>query len=149
MPTMHDYTVVPTDPPRALALAQVHMGYNRDLSAHSDDEAAFGGIRDRALVGVAVLHPEPWVTGRTDAWKISAVVVEPENRRRGLGLLLVEACLDHARDQGAALLWCRSSFDAVGFFEAMDFDTIGETVGDGRTVAMYRKVTPPTRSWTL
>jgi GNAT superfamily N-acetyltransferase len=149
MPTMHDYTVVPTDPPRALALAQVHMGYSRDLSSDSDDEVAFGGIRDRALVGVAVMHPEPWLAGIAEAWKISAVVVEPENRRRGLGRLLVEACLDHARDQGAERLWCRSSFEAVAFFEAMDFDSVGETVGDGRTVAMYRKVTAPTRSWAL
>lgn len=149
MPTMHDYTVVPTDPARALALAQVHMGYSRDLSSGSDEEVAFGGVRDRALVGVAVMHPEPWLAGITDAWKISAIVVEPENRRRGLGLLLVEACLDHARQQGATRLWCRSSFEAIGFFEAMDFDSISERVGDGRTVPMYRKVTAPTRPWAL
>ncbi|MEX2323056.1 MAG: hypothetical protein WEA29_04720 [Acidimicrobiia bacterium] len=73
----------------------------------------------------------------------------PAPSAAGDGLLLVEACLDHTRDQGAALLWCRSSFDAVGFFKAMDFDSIGETVGDGRTVAMYRKVTAPTRFWAL
>ena len=149
MPSMHDYTVVPTDPPRALALAQVHLGYSRDLSSNSDSDVAFGGIRDRALVGVAVMHPEPWLAGTTNAWKISAIVVEPENRRRGLGLLLVEACLDHARDQGATRLWCRSSFDAVAFFEAMDFDSISETVGDGRTVPMYRKITASARSWAL
>ena len=145
---MHDYEVIPIDPRRALAVAQIHLGYSRDLTSGRSDEAHFGGLRDRSLVGVAVIHPEGWIGGPHVAWRISAVAVEPENRGRGLGLRLVEQCLDHALTSKGDVVWCRSSYNAVGFFHRLGFASVSETVSDGRTVLMYRKVLGPYRSWT-
>jgi ribosomal protein S18 acetylase RimI-like enzyme len=50
----------------------------------------------------------------------------PEARGRGLGAALLAACLDHARKQGAALVWCHARTSAVGFYVRAGFEVVGD-----------------------
>ena len=123
---------------RAVAPGDVLAIRRRVLRPHQRvDEVAFDGDRDAralhvgafaggGLVGVATVAPEPHPDGRhPGAWRIRGMAVDDDRRGRGIGGRLLERCLEHARANGADLVWCNARIRAVPFYERHGFEREG------------------------
>lgn len=100
-----------------------------DLVYDGDDDpdalhlGAFDGER---LVGIASVAPdpsEPWAPG---AWRLRGMATEPGVRGRGVGGELLERCMEHAAERGAALVWCNARVRAEPFYRRHGFEPVGE-----------------------
>ncbi|WP_423762746.1 GNAT family N-acetyltransferase [Burkholderia sp. NLJ2] len=94
------------------------------------------GVRDRTgIVAVASLCEEP----RDDdpalpAWRLRGMAVHPAVREMGFGRVLVQVCVRHAEERGAALVWCTAREAAYRFYEKLGFAADGAPVTmPGRT----------------
>ncbi|MDJ0821040.1 MAG: GNAT family N-acetyltransferase [Paracoccaceae bacterium] len=59
---------------------------------------------------------------------IRHVATDPDVLRRGVGRMLMEHILLHAKASGIAQMKCQSTRTAVPFYSAMGFETLGEVV---------------------
>lgn len=85
---------------------------------------AFSGER---LVGVASLLPEtPEGEIQTRQWRIRGMAVESDQRGRGCGHQLLEACLHAARTRGGTRVWCNARTTAAGFYDRHGFRVEGD-----------------------
>jgi ribosomal protein S18 acetylase RimI-like enzyme len=50
----------------------------------------------------------------------------PAARGRGLGAIVLAALIDHARAQGAELIWCAARPRAISLYERAGFVAVGE-----------------------
>lgn len=78
------------------------------------------------IVGFTVLSIVPAITGLR-AW-VDDLAVAPEERRRGIGQMLVEAAIQWASRRGATHLFLdinRGNSDAQDFYQACGFDKDG------------------------
>ena len=71
----------------------------------------------------------------TDHWWIAGIVVDPDNRGRGIGRALVSEGIDYARQQGAVVIRSEThtvNGASIGFHEAIGFRNDGPfTAADG------------------
>ncbi len=74
-----------------------------------------------AIVGFAAV--EPRADGESE---LDALFVDPNARRRGIGLLLIEHCAELARTRGSAALYVVGNFHAEEFYAACGFNVIGK-----------------------
>jgi GNAT superfamily N-acetyltransferase len=93
----------------------------------SPEAAHFGAFLDAELVGIASVYREP-PHGEPDprAWRLRGMAVVPRVQRKGIGGLLLRACIDHAKQHGATMLWFNARTPAVPFYEAHGFRIRGE-----------------------
>jgi GNAT superfamily N-acetyltransferase len=103
---------------------QVYPGDDLPGAAH------FAAIEDDGtVIGAASIAPEPYPGpggGSEGDVRIRGMATEPGARGRGLGGLLLTACLDHARQQGARRVWCNARSGVRGFYEREGFAAEGE-----------------------
>ena len=94
----------------------------------SPDAAHFGAFLDGELIGiVSVCHePPPHGEANAGAWRIRGMAVVPQLHRRGIGSLLLRACIDHARQHGGTMMWFNARTPAVPFYQAHCFRVRGE-----------------------
>lgn len=61
--------------------------------------------------------------GRTDAkgWRLRGMATAPELLGKGLGKLVLEACIAYAAGEGAREVWCNARTQACGFYEKSGF----------------------------
>jgi len=107
-----------------------------------DDIAACGGWSTRRTLyggdqrpvgGVDRLDP------RTDAAKIRAFFVAPEYARRGIGRLLVDACVDAARKAGFTRMELMATLPGVPLYAACGFakvKDVSDVLPDGTTIPL-------------
>jgi GNAT superfamily N-acetyltransferase len=77
-------------------------------------------------VGVASVMREPFPPAPgADDWRVRGMATRPRARGRGIGSLLLEACIAHARDAGGALLWCNARVPARAFYERAGLAAVG------------------------
>jgi GNAT superfamily N-acetyltransferase len=110
----------------------------------SPDTAHFGAFSDGQLVGIASVYREP-PQGETNAseWRLRGMAVVPRLQRNGIGSLLLRACIDHAKQRGAAMLWFYARTPAVPFYRAHGFRVRGEEFvlpGIGPHYFMWREI---------
>ncbi|RXV69615.1 GNAT family N-acetyltransferase [Burkholderia stabilis] len=130
--TIASIEAVQTHPLRATILL------NGDLNACelAGDHAATTlhvGVRDdrSGIVAVASLCEEPRDDDRArPAWRLRGMAVDPAVRGMGFGRVLVQVCVRHAEERGAALVWCTARESAYRFYEKLGF------VSDGAPVTM-------------
>lgn len=134
----------PGQPPERL----VYPGDDHPQALHA---GAFDGD---TLVGIATIYPEPPPeehrgpipdTAFRDgaAFRLRGMATVPEARGTGAGRLLLERCYAHVREQGAAVLWCNARTPAVGFYERLGMQTVGDEFGIegiGPHYVMWRRV---------
>lgn len=116
---------------RAIAAAEtiavrwpvLRPGFPRESAIFDGDDLAttahFGAFDDGRLVGVASLFLAP-MPGRPEAipaLQLRGMATLPEVRGRGFGRELLEACVAHAQERAAALLWCNARTGAAPFYE--------------------------------
>lgn len=106
----------PHQPPHELV-------YDGDLDPEALHLGAFVG---RRLVGIASVAPDP--TGPWDprAWRLRGMATDGEVRGRGVGGELLERCVAHALEGGAALVWCSARVPAERFYRRHGFEPVGE-----------------------
>lgn len=97
---------------------------------------------DEEVVGSVSIAPESDPdTGQAHAFRIRAMATTETMRGRGLGAVLLDAALEHARGQGGGYVWCSARTSAGGFYRnagfvetspPYDVEHIGEHVRMGR-----------------
>jgi GNAT superfamily N-acetyltransferase len=86
------------------------------------DALHLGAFEGERLVAIASITREPPPgTADPSAWRVRGMATLPEARNRGIGSLLLERCLEHARDRGGALVWCNGRVAARAFYERHGF----------------------------
>ena len=96
--------------------------------------AAFDG---GTVIGCATIYPEapperhrgaiPYAAYEPGASvRLRGMATADEARGTGAGRALLEACFDHARDQGHTHLWCNARIGALGFYEHLGLSTVGD-----------------------
>jgi len=106
--------------------------YRAQLGAHPDaielpvEQIAAGLVRvaeqDGVVVGFAVL-----LERSGDACELDGLFVEPDRMRRGVGRRLVEDAKRIAGERGATRIDVVANPQAVAFYEAVGFTTVGQT----------------------
>ena len=113
--------------------SKAHWGYDADFMAACRDELTVSeahiGERnilvaecDGVLLGFGGLCARE--DGEPEIWHL---FVAPEAMGHGVGRLLTEALIDHARASGAPRLWVESDPNAESFYQACGFHRVGET----------------------
>jgi GNAT superfamily N-acetyltransferase len=91
------------------------------------ETAHFGAFLDGELIGIAsVYHEPPHGEANEGAWRLRGMAVVPQLHRKGIGSLLLCACIDHARQHGGTTMWFNARTPAVPFYQAHDFQVRGE-----------------------
>lgn len=101
-----------------------------DLVFGGDDhpDALHAGAFHRGtLIGIASVAPAPFPGTEADgAWQLRGMAVLPGAQGQGVGRALIEACVAHVRTHGANLLWCNGRTPALGFYQGLGFEAVGE-----------------------
>ncbi|MGO9526610.1 MAG: GNAT family N-acetyltransferase [Verrucomicrobiia bacterium] len=93
----------------------------------SPDAAHFGAFLDEQLVGVSSVYREtPHGEANEGAWRLRGMAVVPQLHRKGIGSLLLRACVDHARRRGGMTMWFNARTPAVPFYRAHGFQVRGK-----------------------
>jgi len=104
------------------------------LGGDDDPRTLHVGARDAdgAIIGVATISPQPcpWAPDRTGAWRLRGMATAEDLRGHGVGARVLEAALDHARAQGAELVWCNARVGALDFYRRAGFVEAGERYVD-------------------
>lgn len=58
-------------------------------------------------------------------YRLRGMAVDPGYRGRGVGMALLRAGLDAAREAGGQRVWCNARMSAIGFYERMGMIRIG------------------------
>ena len=108
-----------------------------------------------AVVGVATVFPEPAPFDTAEVgvppgpdsekriWRLRGMAVRDDLHGCGIGLLVLEAALDHLAESGCSLIWCNARVPAVGFYERSGFETRGDewiVPMSGPHVVMWRSL---------
>jgi len=119
-----------------LATLLAHLGYPADAAALPDrllrlragGDDAFVAVLDGATVGLATVHARAVLHVARPVAQLTALVVPPEMRGRGVGRALVAAAEQWARAQGAERLVVTTALhraDAPLFYERLGFEHTG------------------------
>ena len=129
----------PGQPPESL----VYPGDDAPGSFHA------GAFVDGALVGIATVYPEPMPAAPdadldpSSAFRLRGMATRTGLQGRGIGRAVLARCIDHVRDSGADVLWCNARVGALGFYERLGFETLGDEfdiAGIGPHFVMWKDV---------
>jgi GNAT superfamily N-acetyltransferase len=116
----------------------------RPVALPGDADPAFHvGVYDGELLlgtGNVRVDPAPWAPS-DPAWRLRGMATHPEHRGRGVGALVLDALLAHARGHGGGVLWCNARTPAQAFYERAGLVPRGEPWEDpeiGPHVLMWR-----------
>jgi GNAT superfamily N-acetyltransferase len=106
------------------------------LGGDDDPRALHVGARTAPgeIVGIATISPQPrpWAPERQDAWRLRGMATAEGLRGMGVGALVLEAAVRHAREHGAAWVWCNARTGALSFYERAGFTAAGGRYVDPR-----------------
>lgn len=120
----------------ALAELLAHLGYpaeahtlpGRLARMRDGGDDAFVALLDGATVGLATAHSRAVLHVERPVAQLTALVVPPEMRGRGVGRALVDAVERWSRDRGADRLVVTTALhraDAPVFYERLGFEHTG------------------------
>lgn len=99
-----------------------------------------------AVIATGITHPQnpPEILNqhRGDAWRIIGMAVDPPHRRHGIGALLLEARIAHARAADGRFVWCHARSGAATLYRRHGFDELPQAHNDpvaGRQLLMGRR----------
>lgn len=112
----------PGQPPESL----VYPGDDAPTTFHA------GAIIDGEIVGIATIYPEPMplvpqaALDPASAFRLRGMATRPDLQGTGLGRAVLLRCIEHVRDAGASVLWCNARVSALGFYQRLGFETVGD-----------------------
>ncbi len=74
------------------------------------------------------------------AIQLRGMATDPSRRGRGLGSMLLDHGVEHARSSGAQLVWARARTTALGFYLGHHFEAIGPEYIDVTTQIPHQVV---------
>lgn len=107
------------------------------------DTAHFAAESDGRIVGIASIAICPREGDPPNTWRLRGMATVPELQGQGIGEQVLSSCLDHAKRQGGALMWCNARTGALGFYRKYGFETVGEEFdvkGVGPHYVMIRRL---------
>jgi predicted GNAT family N-acyltransferase len=113
------------------------FGVVRDDEWHDDDPASEHIVaiaNDGPVVGYARL-----ITHDSEA-QIRQVAVAFDWQRSGVGSALVAALVSQALENGARAVWLNARVPAIGFYERLGFEALGEVFATGKTGLPHRRM---------
>ena len=115
-----------------------HANYPEDEYA---DAVNFCIVREGRPVATSTWFAKecPEVPG-TPAVQLKGMAVDDDLQGAGLGALLINRGLDHARSLGASLVWARARDSALYFYERRGFEVRGEGFMDEPTAMPHHIV---------
>lgn len=94
-----------------------------DLASHEPpDSFAAGSFQDDELVAVGLIGRE----GEPGEWRVRGMATVPAARGRGHGSAVLQALVEHAREQGARAIWCQVRTPARRLYERAGFQVVSE-----------------------
>lgn len=101
------------------------MLWPRDLDPETKHFAAFDGPK---IVGIVTAYRSapPEDPNLTASWQFRGMATAPEVRGAGVGKRLIEQCVETSVREGSKLLWCDARISAMGFYEKLGFEAVGE-----------------------
>jgi GNAT superfamily N-acetyltransferase len=138
---------VPAEATRPLRHAVLRPGApEAELVYPGDDAPAtchLAVFAEGCIVAVASLYaePHPDIALPRPGWRLRGMATAGSVRGRGAGRMLLQAVLDRARADGAALVWCNARTPASGFYRRCGFEAVGaefEIPGIGPHRRMHR-----------
>jgi ribosomal protein S18 acetylase RimI-like enzyme len=119
-----DVREAPIAETRALrrAVLRPHQTVEQLAAEETADTFAAGAWRGATLVAVGLIAPsEP-----RGSWRVRGMATAPDARGHGAGTRVLDALLLHAREQGAACVWCNARTPALAFYERAGFRVASE-----------------------
>lgn len=131
----------------AIALrSKAHWGYPQELMdlwasdlavdpAHCDGESTWLVTLDNVIAGFGEIEIEGDIARLDDLW------IDPPSMKMGLGRLLLQQLMQNATDRGCTGMEFEAEPHAVGFYERMGAQVIGEQVSEsvpGRVLPIMR-----------
>jgi predicted GNAT family N-acyltransferase len=113
------------------------FGVARDDEWHDDDPASEHIVaisNDGNVVGYARL-----ITRGVEA-QIRQVAVALDWQRSGVGSALVAALVSQALEHGVRDVWLNARVPAIGFYERLGFEALGEVFPTGKTGLPHRRM---------
>jgi len=94
---------------------------------HAADTRHFGAFVEGRLLGIASMYRAemPERLGLR-ACQLRGMATAEEARGAGLGRGLIKACIEHAHEGHAEILWCNARIGAAGFYQKMGFSISGQ-----------------------
>ncbi len=108
--------------PLRQAVLRPYMTVEEMVESEPPDAFAAGAFDGDELVAVGLIGPE----GDPGAWRVRGMATAPVARGRGAGTAVLEALLDHAREQGAASVWASVRIPARMLYERAGFRQTSE-----------------------
>lgn len=113
-------------------------------SAYDLDPATVhvGAFDGGTVVGCATVFPERYdgEPPEPDAWRLRGMAVDPTLQGSGVGRLVLEAATGVAIDAGAPLIWANGRVTALGFYERLGWEAIGEVFATGPARLPHRVI---------
>jgi GNAT superfamily N-acetyltransferase len=129
----------------ALRRAVLRGGRPVPLPGDDDPNAVHAGVYDGEQLlatGNVRREPAPWAPD-VPAWRLRGMATAEGHRGQGLGALVLDALVEHCREQGGGELWCNARTPARTFYLRAGFTEVGEEWVDpeiGPHVRMRRQV---------
>jgi L-Ala-D/L-Glu epimerase len=99
-------------------------------------------VGDGEIVGIATIHPEalpehPGVKELKNkfsevaikefaVWRLRGMATDDRLRGQGCGGEVLQACVAHARKNGAKIIWAHARTPALKFYQRHGFETLGD-----------------------
>ncbi len=91
------------------------------------EAAWFAAIRGEDVVGTSGVFPEELAgDSRAPAWRLRAMATDESIRGLGVGEMLLDVSVDHARSHGAKLVWCSARTPVQAFYEERGFEVVSD-----------------------
>jgi ribosomal protein S18 acetylase RimI-like enzyme len=98
--------------------------YPEDVFKHTKHFAAF---IESKTVGAASIYKEQHPDfALKQSWRVRGMAVLPEFQGKGIGMQLLQTCINHAIDEKADVIWCNARTNAAKFYKKAGFKVVGK-----------------------
>lgn len=119
--------IADADEVRPLRMAVLRPGLPVAPSDYDErpDTRHVAAIVGGEVVGCASVFPSPYYD-EPKAWQLRGMAVSGALQGAGIGAQVLLGAVDVVRDAGAPLLWANARVTALGFYERLGFEVVGE-----------------------
>ncbi|MEO8613138.1 MAG: GNAT family N-acetyltransferase [Chloroflexota bacterium] len=151
--TQIDVRVISVSLARELRASILRPDLSPAMNVYLGDDALdtlhLGAFKQERLVGIAsLLHqaPKEFAGSHIDSlWLLRGMATLPQVRGQGYGTALIQTACAYVACEHGLYLWCEARENALGFYEKLGFDVLGNRFNlppTGLHYRMWRPITP-------